>query len=81
MSRVMDESKLPLNWLQGITGGASGGGDQQQQNGGTSVEALWALRQGPTIFILKNVMYCSDVECRSGSAVWEISWILISKVF
>ena len=59
---MMDESKLPLNWLQGITGGASGGGDQQQQNGGTSVEALWALRQGPTIFILKNVMYCSDVD-------------------
>jgi hypothetical protein len=36
MSRVTDESKLPLSWLQG--------GDQQL--GTTSVEALWALRQG-----------------------------------
>ncbi len=35
MSRVTDESKLPLSWLQG--------GDQQL--GTTSVEALWALRQ------------------------------------
>ena len=26
----MDESKLPLNWLQGITGGASGGGGESE---------------------------------------------------
>jgi hypothetical protein len=39
MSRVTDESKLPLSWLQGI----NAGGGEQQLGGG--VEALWALRQ------------------------------------
>ena len=28
----MDESKLPLNWLQGITGGASGGEEMTKNN-------------------------------------------------
>jgi hypothetical protein len=55
MSRVTDESKLPLGWLQG--------GDQQL--GTTSVEALWALRQstqqikGPEIASYLLVLFLS----------------------